>query len=66
MRLSADFPKVVIDQSAETIRELFKDWPKGLDSLQEFAKSQTDAGAWERVWKRVGNRLYPAYRRRKR
>ena len=62
-KLSADFPKRIIDQQAETCREMLKDWPLSHDHLKGFASKQVLEGRWERVWKRVGARLIPAYRR---
>jgi len=64
--LSADFPSVVVDQSAQTLQELMSDWPKSHCQLTRFANEQIQAGRWERVAKRIKGRLTPAYRRVKR
>lgn len=61
--LAADFPKVVIDDTAETRAELLREWPKSDCMLREFILEQVRSGRWERVYKRVNGHLKPAYRR---
>lgn len=61
--LSADFPKLTIDQSAETVAELMASWPYSERSLFVFTKKMVNEGKWERVSKRVGKTIKPAYRR---
>lgn len=63
-KLSADFPKRIVDQSAETFQELLLEWPQAPGSLNEFIKAKCDAREWEKVWKKKGSRLLPAYRRK--
>ena len=65
MSLSEDFPKVVVDQSAETIQELLKSWPMGDASLKKFCADKVKSGEWEMVRKAVGSSYKPAYRRTK-
>lgn len=64
--LSKDFPKVIVDQQSETLRELMVHWPKGERSLQLFVNERVSSGAWEAVYKKVKNRLVPSYRRARR
>lgn len=60
---SADFPKIVVDQNAETRAELLAQWPKCDSSLGKFIVAKVKAGEWERVMKRTSDGLRPAYRR---
>lgn len=64
-KLAADFPRHVLDQAAESRAELIKQWTLGETAFDVFAKKQVEAGLWEKVWKRIGSRLVPAYRRPK-
>lgn len=66
MSLASEFPKVVIDPTAETTVELFAQWPLSRTRLEKFIHSKVSSGEWERVGKKVGNRVYPAYRKAKR
>ena len=66
MSLSEDFPKITIDQSAETRRELLAQWPKGEWAFDRFAADQVRARHWERVCKRENGKIQPAYRKPKR
>jgi hypothetical protein len=63
--LATDFPKIVIDQNAETSDELLKSWPLSESALDKFIRQKVESGEWERVLKRVGNRTIAAYRRKK-
>ena len=63
MSLAEDFPKMVVDQSAETFKELLESWPKGDKALYQFCQQQVESGAWEKVNKRIGSRLVMAFRR---
>ncbi len=61
--LASEFPKIVIDQGAETVKELKGQWPLGISSLKEFIAKKIKAGEWEQVYKRSEGRLSLAYRR---
>ena len=63
-------PKKIIDQNALTRVELCKQWKEqgielSKDRFVVWAKEKIDSGKWEQVWKKIGNRLIPAYRLRK-
>lgn len=62
--LSDDFPKVVIDQNAETFGELSESWPKADTSLRRFIRDQLRTGRWEKVFKRTPRGVVTAYRRK--
>jgi hypothetical protein len=64
-KLAADFPKCEIDQSAESVAELSKSWPKGYAMLTAFIRQQVAGGHWEKVSKRENGRFVAAYRRTK-
>lgn len=63
--LSAEFPQVIVDPASETRSELLKDWPLSPRSFEEFLHDKIQSGQWEKVKKRVGNKLSVAYRRAK-
>lgn len=62
--LADDFPKLVIDQNAETVRELLTQWPKGEAGLRAFIARKVESGEWEKVFKRADGLFVPAYRRK--
>lgn len=53
MSLADDFPKLVVDQDAETLKELLKDWTGGETGLRKFIAKMIGAGKWEQVHKSV-------------
>ena len=61
--LAKDFPKVIIDQTAESWAELVKQWPMSKSSLMTFIQKKLDSGEWEKVRKIVNGNNIPAYRR---
>jgi len=67
LSLSDDFPKIAVDQKAESVADLMKVWPKSRNMLYGFIDAQLKSGAWEKVIKRDHlGRVVAAYRRKKR
>lgn len=64
MKASEDIPKLIVDPKAETALELVKATGRSRSWVDNLCKEMVDAGRWERVWKKVGPRLAPAYRTR--
>lgn len=62
-KCSDDIPKLVIDQNAETVQEIMQACGRSCAWVNDLCRQKADSGAWERVFKRVGKRLVPAYRR---
>ncbi len=60
--LAASIPRQVIDQSAETSRELCAATGRGYDWMKAHIRTQIDDGVWEQVFKKVGRNIVPAYR----
>jgi len=62
MKPSDQLPKIIIDQKAETALEIMAQTPHKRCWVDRLAKEMVASGKWERVYKRVGGRLTPAYR----
>lgn len=58
-------PVVIVDPEAETIRELMELTGRRGSWMADYANRQVSLGVWERVRKRVGVKLVPAYRPKK-
>ena len=65
MKASDQLPKQIIDQKAETVAELMTQTPHGRCWVDKFCKEMVASGKWERVWKKSGVRLVPAFRVKK-
>lgn len=63
--LAADIPCRIYDESAETIKELMEATGYSYTSMKTYANVQVTSSHWEQVWKQVGNKPVPAYRRAK-
>lgn len=61
----SDLPKKIVDESACTIKELAEASSMSETWMTRTAKSKVEAGEWEKVWKKSGDRLIPAYRKKK-
>jgi hypothetical protein len=62
MKASAQIPKVIIDQNAESITDMMKETPHSRSWISTFASDMVKSGKWERVGKRQGDKVVPAYR----
>lgn len=60
---SQDIPARVVDQQAETIKELCAASGRSRFFIQAFANDMVATGKWEQVWKFSGKKQVPAYRR---
>lgn len=65
MKPSDMIEKKVVDPNAETIAEICAATGKNRCGLQLLANDYVAGGKWERVWKKNGNKLVPAYRVKK-
>lgn len=61
MKCSETIARREIVQSAETVHEIAASSGMGLYGVQRLAVLRVREKKWRRVWKRVGNRLVPAY-----
>ena len=52
-----------LDDNAMTAREISKAKGMGITKAREEAHRLVEAGIWEAVWKKVGGKPAPAYRR---
>jgi len=62
MKASDLIPKKIVDQNAETIQDMMKHTPMSRNWLYGFAQDMVKQGKYEKVWKKVGVKLVPAYR----
>jgi len=62
LKCSNDVPRYVVDDNAETLREMCDSVGLARSAMTLLASNKIREGRWERVWKRVDGRLRPAYR----
>ena len=61
-KVSEIIPKKVVDQDAETIQEIAQTHLVSERRMRDYVVGLLREGKVERVWKRAGNKLVPAYR----
>lgn len=58
-----DLPKRIIDDSANTVTEICQECGMSRAWAIAFAAENVRTKRWERVYKRIGERIVPAYRK---
>jgi hypothetical protein len=65
MKPSDMIAKKIVDQNSQTVAEMFKETLLDQAQIRKLAVRYVEQGKWERVYKRIGTRLLPAYRVKK-
>lgn len=66
MKASDQIPQRILDPAAQTVQELAAETGRNRMWCLHYATNMVATGRWERVWKKSGRNLAPAYRVKKR